>query len=75
MDENEKIFAEARQAGIDLDLIDTILAQPITERWRHHNAALNLMLKLETAKEELGRDKDKLTAKELRAVAAKRSTR
>jgi hypothetical protein len=50
MDENEKIFAEARQAGIDLDLMDTIMAQPITERWRHHNAALNLMLKLETAK-------------------------
>ncbi len=46
----EKIFEVARRAGIDLDLIDTNLALPVRERWRQHDAALALILKLEEAK-------------------------
>lgn len=48
----EQIFDEARRAGIDLDLIDTNLALPVRERWRQHDAALALILKLEKAKAE-----------------------
>jgi hypothetical protein len=40
-----------RQAGIDLDLLDTLLAQPVAVRWRQHNAALALALRLETGKQ------------------------
>ena len=46
----EEIFDEARRAGIDLDLLDTNLALPVKERWRQHDAALALVLKLEEAK-------------------------
>jgi hypothetical protein len=46
----EKVFDDARRAGIDLDLIDTNLALPVIERWRQHDAALRLILKLEKAK-------------------------
>lgn len=46
----EEIFEEARRAGIDLDLLDTNLALPVRERWRQHDAALALILKLEAAK-------------------------
>ena len=46
----ERTFEEARQAGIDLDLIDTNLSLPVRERWRQHDAALALILKLEQAK-------------------------
>ena len=42
----------ARRAGIDLDLLDTNLALPVRERWRQHDAALALILKLEKAKHE-----------------------
>ncbi len=49
-DTAKRIFAEARQAGIDLDLIDTNLALPVRERWRQHDAALRLVLKLQQAK-------------------------
>jgi hypothetical protein len=42
-------LAVARQAGIDLHLLDTILAQSIEERWRQHGAALTLALRLEQA--------------------------
>jgi hypothetical protein len=45
----EQIFEEARSAGIDLDLIDTNLALSVAERWRQHDAAVNLALKLEAA--------------------------
>jgi hypothetical protein len=45
----EQIFEEARSAGIDLDLIDTNLALPVAERWRQHDAAVNLAVKLEMA--------------------------
>lgn len=80
---------EARRAGIDLNLLDTLLSQPVAVRWRQHDAALALVLRLEkgkqiandrlislqdliASKEALGREKDLLTAQELRAIAAKR---
>jgi len=47
--QEEQILEDARRAGIDLDLMDTILAQSIEERWRQHDAALTLALKLEQA--------------------------
>lgn len=47
MDSKEQALEDARRAGIDLDLMDTLLAQPIEERWRQHDAALTLALKLE----------------------------
>jgi hypothetical protein len=45
----EQSLEDARRAGIDLDLMDTILSQSIEERWRQHDAALTLALKLEQA--------------------------
>ncbi|EIP99178.1 hypothetical protein OpiT1DRAFT_03688 [Opitutaceae bacterium TAV1] len=42
---------DARRAGIDLDLVDTLLALPVAERWRRHDAALTLALKLRNAME------------------------
>lgn len=50
MDAAEKALEEARRAGIDLELIDSNLALPVAERWRQHDAALALILKLEQAK-------------------------
>lgn len=50
MEPEEDVFVVARRAGIDLDLIDTNLALPVEERWRQHDAALNLVLKLQEAK-------------------------
>ena len=49
MTQVEQILDEARRAGIDLDLMDTILSQSIEERWRQHDAALTLASKLEQA--------------------------
>ena len=49
MNTTEQIFEEARCAGIDLDLIDTNLALSVAERWRQHDAAVNLAVKLEAA--------------------------
>jgi hypothetical protein len=40
---------EARQAGIDLDLLDANLALTVAERWEQHQAALELALLLEAA--------------------------
>jgi len=50
----------AAKAGCDINLIECNLALSVEERWRQHNLAL-------------GREKDLLAAKELRAIAAKRS--
>jgi hypothetical protein len=47
-------IAEARAAGIDLDLLDANLALSVKERWTQHDAALELALKLEQA----GKDRD-----------------
>jgi hypothetical protein len=43
-------LAAAASAGIDLDLIDANLRLSVAERWRQHDAALNLALKLQEAK-------------------------
>jgi len=45
----EQAIEEARQAGIDLDLLDANLALSVKERWSQHDAALELALKLEQA--------------------------
>jgi hypothetical protein len=49
----ERALAEAAEAGIDLDLIDANLRLSVAERWRQHDAALNLALKLQQAKRKL----------------------
>ena len=49
VNQTEQILEEARCAGIDLDLIDTNLALSVAERWRQHDAAVNLAVKLEAA--------------------------
>lgn len=49
MERADPVLEEARQAGIDLDLLDTNLALSVKERWQQHNAALELALKLEAA--------------------------
>ena len=49
MNQTEKIFEEARSAGIDLDLVDANLALSVDERWRQHDAALNLVLEREAS--------------------------
>jgi hypothetical protein len=41
---------DAREAGIDLDLLDTNLALPIAERWRQHDAALEFVEEYETTR-------------------------
>lgn len=48
--EEANTIEEARRAGIDLDLLDTNLAMPVEERWRQHDAALELAVKLENAR-------------------------
>ena len=45
----EQALEEARQAGIDLDLLDTHLALSVKERWEQHDGALELALKLQAA--------------------------
>ena len=67
--EKQKALEEARAAGIDLDQLDRNLAMSPAERLRQHELRLNRIEKMEAA---LGRKKDLLTAKELRAIAAKR---
>lgn len=46
----ERALADAAKAGIDLDLIDANLRLSVGERWQQHDAALNLVLKLQEAK-------------------------
>ena len=50
MNQAEQALAEARRAGMDLDLLDTLLALSVRERWRQHDAAVMLAVKLEQAK-------------------------
>ena len=45
-------IADARAAGIDIDLLDTLLAQSVAVRWRQHEAALALVLQLEKGKRD-----------------------
>ena len=44
------LLQEAREAGIDLDLIDTNLALRVEDRWQQHDGALRFILKLQEAK-------------------------
>jgi hypothetical protein len=45
-----QLLQQAREAGIDLDLIETNLALSVQERWRQHDGALRFILKLQQAK-------------------------
>ena len=44
------LLEEAREAGIDLNLIDTNLALRVEDRWQQHDGALRFILKLQEAK-------------------------
>jgi hypothetical protein len=47
---DNELLKQAREAGIDLDLIDTNLALRVEDRWRQHDGALRFILKLQEAK-------------------------
>jgi hypothetical protein len=49
MDQLDPALEEARRAGIDLDLLDSNLALTVEQRWKQHDAALGLALKLAAA--------------------------
>jgi hypothetical protein len=49
MEQPDQALEDARRAGIDLDLLETNLALSVKDRWRQHDAALELALKLEAA--------------------------
>ena len=51
MNPPSQAIEEARHAGIDVDLLDTNLALPVRERWSQHDAALQLALALQEAKQ------------------------
>ena len=75
MNPPSQAIEEARRAGIDVDLLDVNLALSVGERWRQHDAALQLAVKLEQCgllpAENLGPEMNLLTVKELRAIAAR----
>ena len=50
MNPADNAIEEAHRAGFDLDLLDTNLALTPEERWRQHDAALELVLELEKAR-------------------------
>ncbi len=52
MNSAEQAIEEARRAGIDLSLLDSNLALSVKERWQQHDAALDLVLKLQAARKE-----------------------
>lgn len=47
---DNELLKQAREAGIDLDLIDTNLALRVEDRWRQHDGALQFILKPQKAK-------------------------
>lgn len=47
---DNELLEQARDAGTDLDLIDTNLALRVEDRWRQHDGALRFILKLQEAK-------------------------
>jgi hypothetical protein len=49
MEQTDPALEEARKAGIDLDLLDSNLALTVEQRWKQHDSALTLALKLEAA--------------------------
>ncbi|MEI6107402.1 MAG: hypothetical protein WCR49_10360 [Opitutae bacterium] len=70
MENPAQALEEARRAGIDLSLLDSNLALTYEERVLRHASAQELMWALKEAGEMLGREKELMTAKELRAIAA-----
>ena len=50
MDQLDPALEEARRAGIDLDLLDSNLALSVEQRWKQHDAALELVEEYETAR-------------------------
>ncbi len=44
------LLEHAREAGIDLDLIDTNFALRVEDRWQQHDGALRFILILQEAK-------------------------
>lgn len=52
MNPSDQAIEEARRAGIDLSLLDSNLALSVKERWQQHDAALDLVLKLQAARKE-----------------------
>ena len=50
MNPAEDAIAEAHRAGFDVDLPDTNLELTPEERWRQHDAALELVLELEATR-------------------------
>lgn len=50
MQDQAQILEEARNAGIDLDLLDSNLALSVKERWRLHDEALAFAMKLQCAR-------------------------
>lgn len=68
MDNPAQALEEARRAGIDLDLLDANLALSVDERWKQHDAALELALKLQ-AKGVIG-ELGMLTTKDIQVLAA-----
>ena len=51
--EKEDALEVARRAGIDLSLLDSNLALSVKERWQQHDSALELVFKLQEAREKL----------------------
>ncbi len=51
-DEKQQALDDAREAGIDLDLLDLNLSLSIAERWRQHQEAVELVEKLEAARKQ-----------------------
>ena len=49
--ERAEAIAAAERAGIDLSLVDANLRLSVVERWQRHDAALDLILKLQAARE------------------------
>lgn len=49
-EQQQQVLAEARNAGIDLDLLESNLAMSVAERLHQHDLALGLIEQLEEAK-------------------------
>jgi hypothetical protein len=51
-DQMMQALVEAERAGVDLELLESNLRLSVAERWRQHDAALNLALRLQAAKRD-----------------------
>ena len=61
--EQAEALESARRAGIDLSLVDSNLALTVSERWQQHDAALDLVIKLQAAREKLNAELQPTTRK------------